>query len=104
MPGAYLDVRQLQTNPVQYPIEIHVFGQADVEPAEEEADIRTLRNIAGRIVQVLRSTPNARRAHTDWMEQSPIVQLPINPDRAIWRASPMRISRGRRPAGLADGR
>ena len=82
VPGAYLDVRQLQTNPVRYPIEIHVFGQADVDPAQEEADINTLRTIAGRVAAVLRSTPGARRVRTDWMEQSPIVQLPINPDRA----------------------
>ena len=82
VPGAYLDVRQLQTNPVQYPIEIHVFGQADAEPAQEEADIDTLRSIAGQIEEVLRSTPGARRVRTDWMEQSPIVQLPINSDRA----------------------
>lgn len=82
VPGAYLDVRQLQTNPVQYPIEIHVFGQADVEPAQEEADIDMLCNIAGQIAEVLRSTPGARRVRTDWMQQSPIVQLPINSDRA----------------------
>ena len=82
VPGAYLDVRQLQTNPVQYPIEIHVFGQADVEPAQEEADIDMLRSIAGQIAEVLRSTPEARRVRTDWMQQIPIVQLPINSDRA----------------------
>ena len=83
VPGAYLDVRQLQTNPVQNPIEIHVFGQADVEPAEEDVDIDTLRDISGQVAAVLRSTPGAQRVRTDWMEQSPIVQLPINPDRAI---------------------
>lgn len=82
VPGAYLDVRQLQTNPVLYPIEVHVFGQADADPAQEESDISTLRSTAGRIEEVLRSTPGAQRIRTDWMEQSPIVQLPINADRA----------------------
>ncbi len=82
VPGAYLDVRQLQTNPVKYPIEIHVFGQADVDPAQEDADVATLRNTAGAIEKILRSIPGAQRIRTDWMEQSPIVQLPINADRA----------------------
>ena len=41
VPGAYLDVRQLLTNPVRYPIEIHVSGQADVDPAQENEDIET---------------------------------------------------------------
>jgi multidrug efflux pump subunit AcrB len=82
VPGAYLDVRQLQTNPVKYPIEIHVFGQADVDPAQEDADIATLRNTAGAIEKILRAIPGAQRIRTDWMEQSPIVQLPINADRA----------------------
>jgi multidrug efflux pump subunit AcrB len=82
VPGAYLDVRQLQTNPVKYPIEIHVFGQADVDPAQEDADVATLRNTAGAIEKILRAIPGAQRIRTDWMEQSPIVQLPINADRA----------------------
>ncbi|MGO9602047.1 MAG: efflux RND transporter permease subunit [Candidatus Binataceae bacterium] len=82
VPGAYFDVRQLLTNPVRYPIEIHVFGQADVDPAQEEADIDTLRSITNQIAAILRSIPGAQNVRTDWMEQSPTVELPINPDRA----------------------
>ncbi len=70
VPGAYFDVRQLLTNPVQSPIEIHVFGQADVDPSREADDIETLRDISGRIEEILRSTPGALRIRTDWMEQS----------------------------------
>ena len=82
VPGAYLDVRQLLTNPVQNPIEVHVQGQADVDPAEEDAEIDTLRDTADQVEDILRATPGALRVRTDWMEESPIVQLPINADRA----------------------
>ena len=82
VPGAYVDVRQLLTNPVRYPIEVHIFGHADIDPAREEADIETLKHIANQIEEMLRSVPGARRIRTDWMAESPIIQLPINPDRA----------------------
>jgi multidrug efflux pump subunit AcrB len=82
VPGAYLDVRQLLTNPVQNPIEIHVSGQADVDATQESADIVTLRAIADQVKEIVRSTPGALRVRTDWMEESPSVQLPIDSDRA----------------------
>jgi multidrug efflux pump subunit AcrB len=82
LPGAYFDVRQLLTNPVRYPIEIHVFGEADVDPAHEDADIATLRGTTNQIEQILRSIPGTLNIRTDWMEQSPGVQLAINADRA----------------------
>ena len=82
VPGAYLDVRQLLTNPVQYPIEVHVQGQADVDPADENTEIVALRDTADQVEDILRATPGALRVRTDWMEESPVVQLPINSDRA----------------------
>ncbi len=82
VPGAYLDVRQLLTNPVQNPIEVHVQGQADVDPADENTEIVALRDTADQVEDILRATPGALRVRTDWMEESPVVQLPINSDRA----------------------
>jgi multidrug efflux pump subunit AcrB len=82
VPGAYLDVRQLLTNPVQNPIEIHVQGQEDVDPADEDAEIVALRDTADRVEDILRATPGASRVRTDWMDESPVVNLPINSDRA----------------------
>jgi len=81
VPGAYLDVRQLQTNPVLYPIEIHVFGRADLNPFSEDAEISTLRETTDRIRNIL-TAAGALRVRSDWMEESPDVQLPINSDRA----------------------
>ena len=82
VPGAYLDVRQLLTNPVQYPIEVHVLAQADVDPAQEDQDIETMRDISDQVLDILKSTPGAQRVRTDWLEESPVVQLPIDADRA----------------------
>jgi multidrug efflux pump subunit AcrB len=82
VPGAYLDVRQLLTNPVLHPIELHVLAQADVDPAKEADDVRTLQDISTQIMGIMRTTPGATRVRTDWLEESPLVQLPINADRA----------------------
>src|SRR5216683_3662694 len=44
--GAWITVRQLQTNPVETPVEVLITGQADTEPRTESEDIRSLRAIA----------------------------------------------------------
>ncbi|HTR63002.1 MAG TPA: efflux RND transporter permease subunit [Candidatus Binataceae bacterium] len=82
VPGAWLDVRQLQTNPVQYPVEVHVFGQGDLTPEEEKAEFATLRDVSGKIRDIFASIPGAARVRTDWMEESPTLDLPIQSDRA----------------------
>ena len=46
VPGAWVTVRQLQTNPVDNPVELLISGQADVDARNEASDIRTLRQIA----------------------------------------------------------
>src|SRR5579864_2070487 len=43
IPGAWMTVRQLQTNPVENPVELMISGQADVDAKNEADDIRTLR-------------------------------------------------------------
>jgi hypothetical protein len=45
-PGARIDLRQLQTNPVNYPVEVRVTSRADVSTAGSAQDIRTMRQIA----------------------------------------------------------
>ena len=55
--GARVDVRQLQTNPVDYPVELRVTGLADVNPLDEEKDITNLRMIASKAAAILRAAP-----------------------------------------------
>jgi len=52
VPGAYIDVQQLQTNPVDVPIQIFLSGQADVTSTGEERDIRNLRSLARRVARL----------------------------------------------------
>jgi len=49
-------VRQLQTNPVETPVEILISGQADTDVKDELADIQTLRGIATQAINVLQQS------------------------------------------------
>src|SRR5262249_41107291 len=54
VPGAWITVRQLQTNPVDNPVELLISGQEDVDARNEASDIRTLRQIAGQAEDIVR--------------------------------------------------
>jgi multidrug efflux pump subunit AcrB len=82
IPGALLDVRQLLTNPVNYPLEIRVSAQADVSAKAEAADNRMLRKMAQQVADVLRDVPICTRVRSDWFEQGSTMRLQIDPDRA----------------------
>ena len=82
VPGARVDVRQLQTNPVDYPVELRVTGLADVNPLEEEKDIATLRSIASKVNAILMKAPKAARVRDDWGQDGFEVTLKVDPDRA----------------------
>src|SRR5947208_13590564 len=82
VPGAWITVRQLQTNPVETPVEILISGQADTDAKDEAADIRTLRGIATQAMDVLRQSPGIAVMRDDWSPDSPQVKIQIDPDRA----------------------
>jgi len=82
IPGAYVTVHQLQTNPVEFPVEVGISGTSDVDPKEEAADIENLRKLSGAVENVFRSVPGAAVVQNDWFPESPEVKLNIDPDRA----------------------
>jgi multidrug efflux pump subunit AcrB len=82
VPGARIDARQLQTNPVNMPIQVMLSGQVDVTATDEVRDIRTLRSLANQVEAILRSSPFTARVRTDWDVESSGVKLEIDPDRA----------------------
>ncbi len=82
LPGVRCDYRQLQTNPVNYPIEIRVSDQADVGSTRSAEDIRDLRAIARKVEDILNSTVEARRVRNEWQPESSQVTLKIDPERA----------------------
>jgi len=83
--GAIIDVRQLQTNPVPYPIEIRLAAKSAIqsEGPESEQEIKTLRLLAAELVGILGSAPNATRARDDWGPESLRLKLDIDSDRAF---------------------
>jgi multidrug efflux pump subunit AcrB len=82
IPGAYVDVRQLQTNPVEYPVAVRLYGRATVETAQEAQDIQTLRRLAREVRSILDSVPLSTRVRNDWGEESFTTRLDVDPDRA----------------------
>jgi multidrug efflux pump subunit AcrB len=82
VPGARLDVRQLLTNPIDYPVEIRISSTADVSAAQEGEDISTLRRLAAQVEDIFRADPSAERVRNEWGEENTQVKLKIDPDRA----------------------
>src|SRR5258708_18581223 len=82
VPGAWITVRQLQTNPVETPVEILISGQADTDVKDEATDIQTLRGIATQAADIVRQSPGIAVMRDDWSPDSPQVKIQIDPDRA----------------------
>ena len=80
--GAYVTVHQLQTNPVEFPVEVQIAGTSDVDPSQESADNEHLRMFAGRVQDILQSIRGVQVVQNDWFQESPEVKLKIDPDRA----------------------
>src|SRR5262245_15164940 len=73
IPGARLDVRQLETGPpVGVPVSIRLSGE----------DIPTLRTLARRAADILRSVPTAVRVRDNWGPESFAVRLGTDSDKA----------------------
>ncbi|HVN17892.1 MAG TPA: efflux RND transporter permease subunit [Dongiaceae bacterium] len=73
VPGARIDVRQLETGkPVGIPISIRISG----------ADMDVLHSLSNEMQNILRSQPNSARVRDDWGEPAMNVQLKVDPDRA----------------------
>lgn len=80
--GARIEVKQLQTNPVDQPIQILLSNQADVASDQQDQNLRTLRDLAAKVEDIFRQVPTAARIHNDWGEETTSVRLEIDPDRA----------------------
>ncbi len=82
VPGAWVTVRQLQTNPVENPVELLISGQEDVDPRNEMSDIRTLRQIAGQAQDIVRQAGGIAVLRDDWFPDDVQQRIQIDPDRA----------------------
>jgi len=82
IPGARVDVRQLQYAAIDFPVDILIANNADVSAAQSEQDIRTLRRLAAQLEGIFRSLPNTAGVRNDWDTESSGVKLEIDSDRA----------------------
>ena len=82
VPGARIDVRQLQYAAIDFPLDILIANNADVSAAQSAEDIRTLRRLAGQLEDIFRSLPNTAGVRNDWDAESSGVKLKIDSDRA----------------------
>jgi multidrug efflux pump subunit AcrB len=73
VPGARIDVRQLETGkPVGIPVSIRISG----------ADAAILHRLSGELQAVFRAQAGAARVRDDWGEPAMTVRLKVDPDRA----------------------
>jgi multidrug efflux pump subunit AcrB len=82
VPGARIDVRQLQYAAIDFPLDILISNNADVSANQSAEDIRTLRRLAGQLEDIFRSLPTTAGVRNDWDSESSGVKLKIDPDRA----------------------
>jgi multidrug efflux pump subunit AcrB len=82
VPGAWITVRQLQTNPVDNPVELLISGQADVDAKNEASDIRTLRQITSQAQDIVRQAQGIAVLRDDWFPDNVQQRIQIDPDRA----------------------
>jgi len=82
VPGAFVDVRQLQTNPVNYPVAVRLFGRATIATENEDRALGTLLALAREATEILRSTPLGARGRDDWGGEVFRVVIDIDADRA----------------------
>jgi len=82
LPGVIADVRQLQTNPVPYPVEIRLAGRAGSDVAERAANVATLRALAAEVRGILAASPIATRVRDDWGGDTFVARYRVDPDRA----------------------
>ena len=82
VPGAWITVRQLQTNPVENPIELLISAQEDIDAKNEAGDIRTLRKIAQQATDIVRQAPGYVVLRDDWFPDDVQQRIQIDPDRA----------------------
>jgi multidrug efflux pump subunit AcrB len=80
--GAWITVRQLQTNPVENPVELLISAQQDADATKEVDDVRTLRQIARQAEDIVAQAPGISVLRDDWFPDNVQQRIQIDPDRA----------------------
>ncbi len=80
VPGAMINVNQLQTQPVDYPVAIRISSQAALDGPAGSNDIGTLEDLAEQIKVMIREVSIAERVNDNWGNPDFTVELDVNDD------------------------
>ncbi len=82
--GARVEVNQLGTGMVEYPVEIMISSYGAGGPSKEAsaAEIRTLRRLAAEAEDIFRPLPQLQQVRTDWQDETLDLVLHIDADKA----------------------
>ena len=80
--GAWITVRQLQTNPVENPVELLISAQQDADATKEIDDVRTLRKITRQAEDIVAQAPGISVLRDDWFPDNVQQRIQIDSDRA----------------------
>jgi len=80
--GAWITVRQLQTNPVENPVELLISAQQDADATKEIHDVRTLRKITRQAEDIVAQAPGISVLRDDWFPDNVQQRIQIDSDRA----------------------
>src|SRR5258708_14361518 len=75
-------MNQLQTNTVEFPLEVRIASTSNVHPTDEPADNGTLMHHGEKAAAILRNAPGVAMTQTDRLNEAPQLKLNIDPDRA----------------------
>jgi len=82
IPGAHVDVRQLETNPLEYPVAVRLSARTAVTAEDAVREQTALRALADELVDILRAAPSAERVRDDWFPERYTARIDIDDDRA----------------------
>ena len=82
VPGARIIAHQLQSNPVEFPVEVRLFATSDYDTTQEAADNQELRRLAGELEGMFQALPGAVVVMDDWFADAAQTQISVDTDRA----------------------
>ncbi|MCP3939869.1 MAG: efflux RND transporter permease subunit [Desulfobacteraceae bacterium] len=80
--GADIDVKQLQTNPVTYPVAIRISSKVTPGSSQELQEIKQLREYADKVKNIIRKSPWVRSVRDDWGKESFVFNIDVDEQRA----------------------
>ncbi len=82
LPGVWVDIKELQTNPLQYPVEIALAWKDSENSHWDGSEVELLRSLVFKLQQIIRTSPYVERARQDWYREHYSLNIDVDEDRA----------------------